>query len=241
MESKKINIIPKEKSEIKVVKKETTKLHEESISKVFYIEGKRIPFTHQKTLANCGPLAIANGVNALRGVNDKFNLSKEFPSSSQGIRKLLSSDPDLRRSYKGVELATEIEKDSCVLQGEHIANLIKKLAAESNIRIIVDRFSSAGLIPSGDFEKRVIGSDWLILHKNYHYTSFVKINNNDWISLDSMNNQPVEVNQKFIEDSFRDILPKVVPFFMAMKVEDAIKIILKENKIVITKKEKEHL
>ena len=152
----------KEKPEINVVKKETTKfkLHEESISKIFYLEGKRIPFTHQETLANCGPLSITNGISALKGINNEFKLfgdDKKFPETSHEIRKLLSSDPNLKTTIWGTASSTEIEKDNYRLEMKQIANLIKRLETESNIKITGDRFS--GTVPVFGINEKLNDSD----------------------------------------------------------------------------------
>jgi hypothetical protein len=233
MESKeiKLNIVPKEISKINIFPKgkedNIKKLHKESISKIFFIKEKRIPFIHQKTRANCGPLSIVNGVSALKGINNKFNLSndKNFPQTSQGIRKLLSSDEKLRTTSFGIAPSTEIEEDNYILEGGHISNLIKKIVSESNIQITGDRFSGSVPVPDFAVEEKIKNSDWLICNKDFHYVSFVRLDNNDWVFLDSMNNQPITVNQKFIEDNYFQL--KKINSFISLKVEDKIKIIKK--------------
>jgi hypothetical protein len=215
---------------INFTKKENP-IHKEAIMRVFNIEGKRIPFAHQETSANCGPLAITNGVNALAGVNEKFIVPKDFPISSEGIRKLLAGDENLRSSYLGIESSDEIKKDNYALKGEHIKNIIDKLAREANLRISVNRFGEAGRVNPEDFNERVLGSDWLILHKGYHYKSFVKLDNTRWISVDSMNTEPILIDVKNIEKDFQTVTGKdgQIPIYMAMKVA--------ENKpIIFTKK-----
>ena len=99
----------------------------EAISKIFYIKEKRIPFAYQETLANCGPLAITNGINALSGINSKFTVTKDFPQSPQGIRKLLAENQELRATIFNTAPSTEISKSNYALQSGHISNLIKKL------------------------------------------------------------------------------------------------------------------
>lgn len=216
-----------------VFTKKENPIHSEAILKVFNLEGKRIPFAHQETIANCGPLSITNGVNALSGVNEKFSIPKDFPIYSAGIRKLLAENEDLRRSYQGIESSEKIKKDDCALQGEHIANIIKKLTTSANLRINVNRFGEPGRVEAEDFNERVLGSDWLILHGGYHYKSFVKLNDQRWINIDSMLNEPVLVDVKNIKQIFETTTGAggQIPIYMAMKVV--------ENKpIVIIKKEK---
>ena len=214
----------KEESKINIVPKETSKFHAEQIAKVFSVKEKRIPFTHQETPANCGPLAIVNGLRALAEVNKKFNLPKDFPLSSKGIRELLAKEEVLRKSYKGTEHDEEIKKDTYALQGEHLSNILKKISQEANIVIRVDRFSNPIFISPEDLAERVKNSDWILSHKDYHYTSFIKLDGDTWVSLDSMSDRPTEVSQNFIEGSFKDVLPKVMPMFVALKVEDKPKI-----------------
>jgi len=216
-----------------ITKKEDSVMHKEGVMKVFNIEGKRIPFAQQKTPANCGPLSISNGINALSGVNEKFEIPKDFPSSSDGIRKLLSENTELRRSYLGIESSEEIKSDSYPLKGEHFANIIKKLIFEkkAHLRINANRFGKAGHVDSKDFNERVLGSDWLILHKGYHYKSFVKLDEDKWVLVDSMNDAPILIDVKNIQKDFETIIGKdgQVPMYMAMKVV--------ENKpILFTKK-----
>ncbi len=220
----------KEKIDIKITKKETLELHTESFHKIFNIRDKKVPFAHQKTLANCGPLAIVNGLNALKGINSKFKSPKEFPLSSGGIRKLLLNDQALRTEVLGIRIATdEIAKDDYAIDAQHIANIIKKLASESNIQIIGDRFTALSGFKTSEIKEKISNADWLICHKGYHFTSFVRFDDTDWVSLDSMNNQPIVVNQKFIEDNYKDISFLDPAFFMALKVTDKIVIIKKKQ------------
>ena len=217
----KLNIVPKNKDN------STEKFHEEKISKVFYLNEKRIPFVHQKTPANCGPLSIVNGISALKGVNDKFDLSKDtkFPQTSEGIRKLLGDDYVLRTTVFGSYPSEEIKKDDYVLEGGHVINLIKRIVSESNLMIIGDRFSGSVPVPDFKFKEIINNSDWLICNKNFHYISFVKLDNNDWILLDSMSDQPSVINQQFIEDNYFQ-KGNMNPF-ISMKVKDKIVIIKK--------------
>lgn len=220
-----------EGGKINITKKEDSGIHKEAIIKVFNIEGKKIPFAPQKTPANCGPLSITNGINALQGVNEKFKIPKDFPISSAGIRKLFAENEELRRSYLGVESSEQIKNDNYALQGEHIKNVIEKLTKEANLRISVNRFGEAGRVLDEDFKDRVLDSDWLILHKGYHYKSFVKFDENRWLLLDSMNTEPIFVEVKNIQKDFETIPGRdgQIPIYMAMKVV--------ENKpIIITKK-----
>lgn len=213
-------------------------MNKESISKIFNIREKRIPFARQETLANCGPLAIANGLNALQSVNPNYKVPKDFLVSSFAIRKLLASNEDLRKTAFGTLSSSEIQKDNRPLQTGHIANVIKKLESESNIKIIGDRFSAMSGFPAAEIQGKIQNADWLIGNKDFHYTSFIRINNDEWFFLDSMGKEPVVINQKFIEDNYQDIPGKNIAYFMAMKVEDKIKITPKEKpNILITKKE----
>ncbi len=213
-------------------------IHKESIAKVFSINEKRIPFVHQETLANCGPLSIVNGIQALKNVNEKFIIPSDFPISSQGIRKLLSENEELRTTVFGTRKDTEIKQDNHVVESGHIANIIKKLESGSSIKITGDRFSAHSGFRPDEISDKIKNSDWLICHKNFHFTSFVRLDENNWVSLDSMSNEPIVVTQKSIEDSYTDIPQKYIAYFMSMKVEDGIKITPKEKQeILITKKE----
>ncbi len=226
----KFNIVPRK--DIKITPKEkTSEFHTEFLAKVFNIEGKRIPFAHQKTSANCGPLSISNGVNALAGINEKFTIPKDFPISSGGIRDLLAKNEELRKYYLGITLSEEIKGDNYALQGEHISNVIKMLtrAGYANLRINVNRFGEPGFVDPKDFDERVLGSDWLILHKGYHYKSFVKLDGDRWVSVDSMNKEPVLVSKSSIENDFKTEPKKQIPMYMAMQIVDNKKIIFNKK------------
>ena len=215
----------KQTPEIKITPKEKTELHPEFLSKVFEIKGIKFPFTHQNTPANCGPLAIVNGSRTLQSANQKFVLPKDFPSSSWAIRELLANEQSLRTTIWGTRASDLIKQDSTALETDHIANLIKKLASESNIKIIGDRFSSDSGFRVSEIDEKIQNSDWLVCHKGFHYTSFVRVNKDEWISLDSMSNHPTVVTQKYIQDNYKEASLKDTPArFIAIKVEDKPKI-----------------
>ncbi len=211
-------------------------LPKESISRIFYLKDKRIPFVHQETPANCGPLAIANGLQALKNIQPKLRIPDSFAVSSAGIRKLLASDPDLKNTLHGFPNASDIAKDNYVLNTLHISNILERLASETNIEITGNRFSLAG-IPSNKVTDTIKNSDMLIRNKDFHYVSFARLDEQDWVNLDSMATAPSIVSQQFLEDDFQDV-GKVHTIFMGLKVTDPQIIITPKArpKIIITKK-----
>jgi hypothetical protein len=54
-------------------------------------------------------------------------------------------------------------------------------------------------------------SDWILLNENFHYVSFVRLNRNHWIGVDSIIN-PYLLSDETLKERVKD------RYFMGMKV-----------------------
>ncbi|MCF7834160.1 MAG: hypothetical protein K9L98_02265 [Candidatus Pacebacteria bacterium] len=196
----------------------------ESITTYFKINGHKIPFTHQETTANCGPLALVNGAKTLQSVSKEFFMPKDFPITAKGIRELFILKPSLKKQIWGTHSDETIVSDSFPLLTTHVDNLLRMLCQGSNLKIIGDRFhvnNTSEVMKMGQTDKSIDQADWLFCHKSMgkigHYVSFVRINKNEWVLLDSLMKEPLVVNQNHIKNEYRDT-KQSFPLFVALKV-----------------------
>jgi len=209
-----MDIIRKDKN-IKIVKKATTdkpkfnivkvekesKLPKEAISKILNIDWKRLSHTLQKTPANCGPLSITNGLHALTALNDNFIYPDNFPKTSDWIRKLLWEDNQLR-STTWWPFGFEVTQDNFALNSEIIYNLVDRLTQTSNLQIVWDRFapSRSWGIALDNVYNVFDQSDWIIVNQNFHYKSYVRIDKDNRLCVDSLSN-PYKISDEDLKKS----------------------------------------
>lgn len=206
-------------------------LLKETISKIYNIGDHRIKFFYQETPANCGPLAVVNGMVTLAEVSDKFVIPEDFPKTSKAIRDYLIANAKLRRTSFTYVSSDEISNNDKALESGHIRNLVHDLSLVSNLVITGDRFASGGIsIPTPEIPERVSDADWVILNKGYHYVSFVKASTDEWLFLDSVyKNGPQVVTTEAVIDICTDTPESGMTYFMTMKV-------VEKNKINIVRK-----
>lgn len=191
MKTSQIRIIKVDKNntpppKIKIIKKENKfSIPKESTYKILNIDNFRIRHVLQKTPANCGPLAIINWLNALVAINQWFTYPLDFPTNSTGIRELLWKDDTLRSTIRW-SYWFEVTKDNHALVTDIIYNLITKISQTTNLKIIWDRLKSDHGIKPEDIESIIDSSKWIITAFNNHYVSYVKVDKDMWIWLDSL-------------------------------------------------------
>ncbi len=162
-----------------------TWLHKESIMKILDIDGTQLQYCAQKTPANCGPLAIINWLYALSTFDHMFLYPHGFPRTSHGIRKLLSEDTLLRHTLWW-PYGPDVSEDNHALVTDIIYNLIHRLTEIAPLRIVGDRMKSDHGIPPKEAFTVLDQSDRIIVHQNYHYKSYIKIDKYSWLCVDSM-------------------------------------------------------
>ena len=67
-----------------------------------------------------------------------------------------------------------------------IYNLLHRLTEISPLRIVGDRMKSDHGIPTKEVFTVLDQSDRIITHQNYHYKSYIKIDKDFWLCVDSM-------------------------------------------------------
>ncbi len=162
-------------------------LHKESIMKILDIDGTQLQYCVQQTPANCGPLSIINWLYALSAFTTTFTYPPEFPRTSHGIRKLLWEDAQLRHTLWW-PYGPNISEDNHALVTDIIYNLIHRLTEIAPLHIVGDRMKSDHGISPKDVFAVWDQSDRIIVHQNYHYKSYVKIDKYSWLCVDSMTN-----------------------------------------------------
>lgn len=171
-----------------------TWLHKESIMKIFNIDGAQLQYCAQKTPANCGPLSIINWLYGLSAFDHTFSYPHDFPKTSHGIRKLLWEDNQLRHTLWW-PYGPNVSQDNHALVTDIVYNLIHRLTEISSLRIIGDRMKSDHGIPTKDVFSILDQSDRIITQQDYHYKSYIKIDKDSWLCLDSMVN-PYKISDK---------------------------------------------
>jgi hypothetical protein len=149
------------------------------------IDNFKIHHVLQKTPANCGPLSIINWLNALEGINQWFKRPLDFPNNSTGIRELLWKDSTLRSTIRW-QYWFETTQDNHALVTDIMYNLITRLSQISNLRIVWDRLKSDHGIKPEDIETVINNSKRIITAFNFHYVSYVKIDKDTWLWVDSL-------------------------------------------------------
>lgn len=188
MNKPKITIVkkqPNNSSKITIVKKKPFTIHKESTYKILNIDNLRFRHVLQKTPANCGPLAIINWLNALESINQWFKYPGDFPTNSTGIRELLWKDGNLRTTIRW-PYWFEVTQDNHALVTDIMYNLINRICETTNLKIIWDRLKSDHWIKPENIENIIDNSKRIITAFNNHYVSYVKIDNDTWVWLDSL-------------------------------------------------------
>lgn len=188
MNKPKITIVkkqPNNSSKITIVKKKPFTIPKESTYKILNIDNLRFRHVLQKTPANCGPLAIINWLNALESINQWFKYPGDFPTNSTGIRELLWKDGNLRTTIRW-PYWFEVTQDNHALVTDIMYNLINRICETTNLKIIWDRLKSDHWIKPENIENIIDNSKRIITAFNNHYVSYVKIDNDTWVWLDSL-------------------------------------------------------
>jgi hypothetical protein len=188
MNKPKITIVknqPNNSSKITIIKKKPFTIPKESTYKILNIDNLCFRHVLQKTPANCGPLSIINWLNALESINQWFKYPSDFPTTSTWIRELLWKDGNLRSTIRW-PYWFEVTQDNHALVTDIIYNLIDKLCKTTNLKIIWDRLKSDHWIKPEDIENVIDHSKRIITAFNNHYVSYVKIDNDTWVWLDSL-------------------------------------------------------
>ncbi len=195
-ENKKITIL-----KINQEKPKSIWLHKESIMKLLNIDWKQLQYSAQKTPANCGPLSIINWLYALTAFNTDFQYPKDFPRTSNEIRKLLVEDWQLRNTMRWF-FGNEVSQDNHALVTDILYNIIKKLTEISNLEITWNRFKSDEWIPPNEVYNIIDNSDRIIKNSNFHYISYVKIGDNNRLCVDSMI-PPYKITDKRLKETIK--------------------------------------
>ena len=88
-----------------------------------------------------------------------------------------------------------MSQDNHALVTDIVYNLIHRLTEISSLRIIGDRMKSDHGIPTKDVFSILDQSDRIITQQDYHYKSYIKIDKDSWLCLDSMVN-PYKISDK---------------------------------------------
>lgn len=190
-----------------------SKIHSEGIHKIHNVNWIQLQHSRQKTPANCWPLSIINWVYALDAFHEEFKYPEGFSRSSNQIRKLLEDNVEFRHASNWwYYLPNEVSKDNQALEWAIIYNIVNSIKW---IRILWSGFltgSNIKFIDTNNKDEMLNNADWIILLRDYHYKSYVKVNLDNWICVDSLIEKPFVLSDQRLKNTIGDI-----PQFLAMK------------------------